>query len=97
MSDLQKYILFVALGENRKFGRGKLLSFYDKRKKEPKLETRVNIITKSIERLIERGLLYGYGVRTPEKWFIEEIWLTKAGRREAKKFLGEQQKLPFRK
>ena len=53
------------------------------------------VITKSLERLIDKGLLVGYGVRTPEKWFIKEIRLTPLGRRVAKKLRGEQAKLPW--
>jgi hypothetical protein len=57
----------------------------------------VNTITKSIERLIDRELVIGYGVRTPHKWYIHEVKLTAKGRREAKRLRGEQQALPFRK
>lgn len=56
----------------------------------------VNIITKSIERLIDREMLTGYGVRTPHKWFLKEIKLTPKGRKMAKKLLGEQQTLPLK-
>ena len=54
------------------------------------------IITQSIERLISKELMIGYGVRTPHKWFIREITLTSKGKIEAKKLLGEQKSLPFK-
>jgi len=68
-----------------------------KQKKKPKKEDQANIITKSLERLIGKGFLIGYGVRTPKKWFIKKIKLTAAGRKMAKKLQGEQQALPFKK
>jgi len=95
-SDLQKYILLKAYEEGKKFGRDKLLVFYNMRKVGVKREDRVNIITKSLERLIDREFLTGYGTRTPHKWFIKEIKLTKKGEKEAKRLLGEQQSLPFK-
>ncbi len=53
------------------------------------------IITRSLERLIDKGLLVGYGLRTPQKWYIKEIRLTSLGRKAAKKLRGEQSRLPF--
>lgn len=51
--------------------------------------------TESIERLIDRGLLVGFGRRTPKKWFIEEVRLTPAGRRAAHDTFGKQETLPL--
>ena len=96
LSHLQRYILLAGYGEKDKFGRGRLLKFYEKQKRKPKKEDRVNIITKSLERLIDNGFLTGYGMRTPKKWFIKEIKLTAAGRRAGKKLQGEQVPLPFK-
>lgn len=53
-------------------------------------------VTKALERLIDRGFLVGYGVRTKEKWFIKGVRLTPEGRRVARKVAGEQQRLPLR-
>lgn len=52
-------------------------------------------VTVSLERLIDRGLLVGFGRRTPRKWFIEEVRLTPLGRRHARATYGKQQHLPF--
>lgn len=52
-------------------------------------------ITVSLERLIDRGLLIGFGRRTPKKWFIEEVKLTPLGRRTARATYGKQQQLPL--
>jgi hypothetical protein len=86
----------LGYAEKDKFSRGKILHFYDKQKRLPKLEDRVNIVTKSLERLIDKGFLVGYGVRTPKKWFIKEIKLTVAGRKMAKSLQGKQAPLPFK-
>lgn len=56
----------------------------------------VDVVTKALERLIDRGFLVGYGVRTKEKWFIREVRLTPEGRRSARRVSGEQQAFPFR-
>lgn len=50
-------------------------------------------ITVSLERLIDRGLLIGFGRRTPKKWYIVEVKLTPLGRRIAKTTFGKQQQL----
>jgi len=55
-----------------------------------------DVVTKSLESLIDKGLLIGYGRRTPKKWFIDEIRLTPQGRRLARKLLGEQLSLPLK-
>ncbi len=96
LSALQRYILLSGYGEKEKFSRGGLLKFYDKQKRKPKKEDQVNIITKSLERLIEKGFMVGYGVRTPKKWFIKEIKLTAVGQRMGKRLQGEQVSLPFK-
>jgi hypothetical protein len=56
-----------------------------------------DVVTKSLESLIDRGWLIGYGRRTPKKWFINEIRLTAAGRKLARKLLGEQLRLPLKR
>ena len=97
LSNLQKYILLYSLTSLRNnVQRGGLVKFYDQFKKKPKKDDMQNIITKSLERLIDKGLLIGHGVRTKHKWYIKEIRLTPIGKRSAKKLLGEQQKLPFK-
>ncbi|MFA5076322.1 MAG: hypothetical protein WC480_02800 [Patescibacteria group bacterium] len=103
LSVLQKYILRQCYFEQKKLNRDKLTAFYNNqtayvatavvKKVKPKREDQVNIITKSIERLIERGLLVGYGIRTTDKWFIREIKLTRVGLKVARGLLGSQQKL----
>ncbi len=95
LSSLQKYILINLLGLKGKIKRNQLLRFYDKQKSPPKKSDQQGILTKSFERLIDKGFMIGYGRRTPEKWFIDEVSLTDKGRQQARKLMGEQQKLPF--
>lgn len=97
LSKLQKYILLQCYYcKGKKMKREGLVGFYKKSKRAVKKELRAKIITKSIERLINKELMVGYGVRTPYKWFIKEIKLTKKGIKQAKQLLGEQQILPFK-
>lgn len=95
LSSLQKYILLSVLGTKAKYKRNSFFRFYNKQKKPPKKDDQQGIITKSLERLIGKGLMVGYGRRTPEKWFIEEVRLTGKGRKEARKLFGQQQVLPL--
>ena len=97
ISKLQKYILVSTYGNRaKKISRRGFEKFYKDQKKKPKKNDIKNIITKSLERLIDKEMLIGYGRRTPHKWFIDEIQLTVKGRKTTKKLLGEQQKLPFK-
>lgn len=96
-STLQRYILREAYQSRvKRFPRRQLVRFYERRRSAPKVADRQNNITKSLERLIDKGYLTGYGRRTPRKWFIEEVALTALGRRAGKVSLGEQQALPLR-
>lgn len=97
LSPLQKYILRSCyLTQAKVVGRTGFVKFYEDQKQKPKAGDIVNIITKSLESLIDKGLMVGYGVRTPEKWYIKEVRLMPAGRKLGRKLLGEQQKLPFK-
>ncbi len=103
LSNLQKFILLECLNaKNGRISRGRLNKFYDKiisknEKRIAKEDLRTKIITQSIERLIAKELMVGFGERTKHKWFIKEIKLTAMGKRMAKKLLGEQMRLPFKK
>jgi len=95
LSKLQKYILSQCYFLSKKrLSRKKIENFYLKQKKKPK--EIVKIITKSLERLIKKGLLIGYGKKTFNKWYIKEVKLTLKGKKEIQKHLAKQQKLPFK-
>lgn len=95
LSQLQKYIMKASANGKSKTKRAVLLKYYDKQEKSVKPADRPGILTKSIERLIDKGLMIGYGRRTPEKWFIDEVKLTPAGEKAARKLYGQQQTLPL--
>ena len=112
LSTLQKFILTECYSRKGRVKKNILLGFYDKRRYDlcnsrdrisgieqllPSAKDQVDIITKSVESLIDKGLMVGYGVRTPKKWYIEEIRLMPKGRKIARRLLGEQQLLPFSK
>lgn len=95
-SALQRYLLLEC--QSNRHGRLRhqnLVRFYDGAMHPPKKADQQNAVTKSLERLIDKGLMVGYGRRTPKKWFIEEVSLTPKGRKQAHKLLGEQQAFSF--
>lgn len=97
LSQLQKFVIIECYNRmGYRISRAGLVRFYFE-KKSAKKELQAKIITRSIERLIDNELLIGYGVRTPHKWFIKEIRLTKSGIKLGRKLLGEQMRLPFGK
>ena len=97
LSDLQKYILTKGLeGKGNTVTKAVLRKFYVTKKNQPKDEDQFNIITKSVERLIKKGLIKGVGIKTAEKWFVKEVILTKKGLKKAKELLGQQQELPLK-
>ena len=100
LSDLQKYILLECINSKTgRIGRARLIHFYDaiKANKRPEKNLMTKIVTKSIERLIDKELLIGFGERTKYKWFIHDIKITREGKRVAKGLQGEQLKLNFKK
>ena len=97
LSSLQKFILIKCFNSRGfRVNRIGFLAFYGQGG-SAKAELHTKIITRSIETLIDRELMTGYGVRTAHKWFIREVSLTNQGKRLAKKMSGEQLKFKFRK
>lgn len=98
LSRLQTYILrHVRARRPQQLQRRELSDFYKSCKKPPAIENQTKIITQSIERLINKGLVVGYGVKTKEKFFIKEVRLTRMGGKLARQLLGTQQVLPLKK
>ena len=93
LSALQKYILTTCFSARGKVGRALLHKFYEGKNIQHKVV--VNVVTKTLERLIDKGLLVGLGVRTPKKWYIKEVRLTQAGRKAARQLQGKQLRLPL--
>lgn len=97
LSDLQRYILVQALAANRTtIHKEALLRFYSAGPKRLKPKDEISDLTRSVERLIDRGLVIGYGSKTAQRWFVTEVRLTPPGRRLARELLGTQQLLPLR-
>lgn len=96
LSALQKFILKKCYNQkDYHLHREVLLGFYGK-KETARKDLQAKIITQSIESLIDKELMIGYGIRTPHKWFIKEIKLTGKGVKLTKKLFGEQLKLPIK-
>ncbi|MBU2494878.1 MAG: hypothetical protein KJ571_19830, partial [Bacteroidetes bacterium] len=64
LSSLQKFILEECLEHNSACSRRIIDDNYKTSKSRSKEENFRKIITQSIERLIDRGLLVGYGMKT---------------------------------
>lgn len=107
LSALQKHILLTSYGSpstpaasgglrsgGKRISRTVFHKFYEG--KVMKQKAVVDVITRTLERLIDKGLMVGLGVRTPKKWYIKEVRLTPAGRKAARKLRGEQQRLPLK-
>lgn len=96
LSGLQRFILTEAYGSRSPRVPSRAFDAFYRRRSATAAE-REGAVTRSLERLIDRGYLVGYGRRTPEKWFIEDVRLTAFGRRVARRLLGEQQQIPLPK
>ena len=97
LSKLQKFILVQCRNLKKKeVPRREFLKFYFGAVKKPSKSDRHNIITKSLMRLIRKDLLVGFGEITQEKIFIERVRITRTGRREVRRILDKQQKLPLK-
>jgi|WetSurMetagenome_2_1015567.scaffolds.fasta_scaffold754627_2 hypothetical protein len=94
LSSLQENILKKCYGQKGGVNRKYFAEFYGPDSAVKKI-ARVKIITQSLERMIDRGMMIGYGIRTPKKWFIKEVKITGLGRKELDKWLNrKQRKLP---
>jgi hypothetical protein len=94
-SQLQRYILKQTYLNRGKLAKAKILKFYDNYQAKPKHDDMINIITKSVDRLIKKELLVGIGLKTAKKWFVQEVKMTPKGKKRIKQILGQQMKLPL--
>lgn len=97
LSPLQQFILKKAYAARGRVDRVVFLEYYNAVTQKPDSDAQTKIITKSLTRLIDKGLCTAYGHRTPEKWYIEQVEITRSGIHEAKKLFGQQQRLPLRR
>lgn len=97
LSLLQQHILVSCFLEGGKVERSVFHQFYSKQSKKSAEKYQEGIITKSLERLIDKELLVGYGRRTPHKWFVTRVRLTKKGYKIGQCLLEEKQaRLPLK-
>ena len=92
VSQLQQYIVRQLLRKGSSHPR-QFVQYYQSVSKKPSRDDQLTIIARSIDRLIERGYLIGWGRKTKEKWFVEKVKLTPQGSAYAKKI--RLQPLPF--
>jgi hypothetical protein len=94
LSELQRYVLRTAYRYPRV--RVPRQAFADGPRRSRPVRHSAEILSRSLERLIDRGLLIGFGHRTSDKWFIESVRLTTLGRRHARAILSAQASLPLK-
>jgi hypothetical protein len=97
LSALQRYILQTTVLIGRKKVSRQIFHRFYHSAATPSRTLQINAITKSLERLIAKKLVIGFGELTACKWFIKEIQLTALGRNLAKDLLGQQITLPLKK
>lgn len=99
LSRLQQYILEECLAaKGGSISRRVLDSNYPSSRSRALPGNFKKIITQSIERLITRGLIVGYGIKTKEKLFIDRIKMTAEGRRRTEEARAARQtRLPLGK
>ena len=96
LSALQKYVLTTCWGKKGRVSKKAFEGFYARRKPRPAKAHIPGIITKSLERLTERGLINAHGTKTQEKWIIQSVSLTARGRRAARALFGVQTTMQFK-
>ncbi|MBT3539340.1 hypothetical protein HN481_04415 [Candidatus Parcubacteria bacterium] len=92
LSSLQQYILLKMSEKGTRMDRKFFRSFYETQEKKPNIKYQEHIITQSLERLIDRGLITGFGKRTTEKWFITHVGLAAKGRDAVQEIHNRRQK-----
>ncbi|TSC77266.1 MAG: Uncharacterized protein G01um101431_449 [Parcubacteria group bacterium Gr01-1014_31] len=97
LSALQRYILKQAASSAQgTVRRQAIVRYYDSVSRKPKPRDLSTIVARSVERLIAKELVVGFGRKTAQKWFFDHVRLTPKGRRMARKLLGVQQTLPLK-
>lgn len=95
LSALQKYILKqCSASTGGRITKNVIENFYSA--KAVKAKSIINDITKSVERMIAKELVVGFGTKTAKKWYIKEVRLTQKGKHLVRTIF-VQEKLPFKK
>jgi len=98
LSKLQQSILEECVEQKGQCARKDIDRIAGSLASKAKHENIKNVVTQSIERLIDRGMVIGFGTKTQHKLFITKIRMTARGKR----LIGEvqasrQQKIPMRR
>ena len=100
LSALQKFILKQGRKKHGRVAVDDFLVFYGEGGAvtrpglvTPQLARRRKAVRKSIDRLIKRELVVGYGEKTRHRLYLNEVRLTPQGRKAAKELGPKQQKL----
>jgi hypothetical protein len=92
---LQRHILKECFAKKGEAVHRRVFHVFYRNKKITRKDA-INTITKCMERLIDSGLLIGYGTRTTQKWFIREVKITRRGIKHWIEWIESRQaKLPF--
>ena len=92
---LQRHILKECFAKKGEAVHRRVFHVFYRNKKTTRKDA-INAVTKCMERLIDSGLLIGYGTRTPKKWFIREVKMTRQGIKKWVEWISSRQaKLPF--
>lgn len=98
LSHLQQFILEECAARGGSISRQILDTNYSPSSSRSSAVNYKKVITQSIERLIDRGLAVGYGIKTKEKLFIQRVRLTPQGRAMVQKMRSRKQlNLPLNK
>ena len=92
LSSLQQYILMKMSEKRGRIDRKIFRGFYLTQEKKSNKKYQEHIITQSLERLIDRGLITGIGKRTTKKWFITHTTLTSKGKKIIQEIHARRQK-----
>lgn len=92
LSKLQKNILeYIYTNKNDFAARKDLYRFYPSEELKKNFLNIQTVLQKSLENLIDKEYLTGYGYKTARKWFIQRIKLTRSGRNKAGELVKSKQ------
>lgn len=92
LSKLQKNILeFIYTSKKEFAARKDLYRFYPLEEIKKNFINIQSVLQKSIENLIEKEYVTGYGYKTAQKWFVQKIKLTRSGKIKAGELVKSKQ------
>lgn len=97
LSGLQKFII-TNCGENKSFVKKEdFYSFYAKEELIKNKKVIQDAVHRCLENMVAKDILIAYGKKTAQKWFIEKVKLTIAGKNIFRELItSRQRKLPIK-